>query len=80
MYDLAKRKVDDLGRIVLPVEVRREMGIGLKDELAIYVKDGNIVLKKAHSSCIMCQTIYNLTIINNNYLCSDCILKIKETV
>lgn len=40
------RKVDELGRVVIPIELRRNLGIAEKDSLEIYVDDDNIVLKK----------------------------------
>ncbi len=40
------RKVDELGRVVLPIELRRNMGIEIKDSLEIFVEDNMIVLKK----------------------------------
>ena len=48
------RKVDDLGRIVLPVEMRRMFGIRPGDELEIAVDDGAILLRKIESSCVFC--------------------------
>ncbi|MCR2823365.1 AbrB/MazE/SpoVT family DNA-binding domain-containing protein [Lederbergia panacisoli] len=40
------RKVDELGRVVIPIELRRTLGIGEKDALEIYVDDDKIILKK----------------------------------
>jgi AbrB family transcriptional regulator, transcriptional pleiotropic regulator of transition state genes len=40
------RKVDELGRVVIPIELRRTLGIAEKDALEIYVDDERIVLKK----------------------------------
>lgn len=40
------RKLDDLGRIVIPIELRRTMDIGLRDTLEIFVEDDKIILKK----------------------------------
>ena len=40
------RKVDELGRVVLPIELRRNMGIEIKDSLEIFVEEDSIVLKK----------------------------------
>lgn len=40
------RKVDELGRVVIPIELRRTLGINEKDALEIYVDDDRIVLKK----------------------------------
>ena len=48
------RKVDELGRIVLPIELRRTMNIDVKDALEIYVDGDQIVLKKYEPSCIFC--------------------------
>ena len=42
------RKLDDLGRIVIPIELRRTMDIGLRDTLEIFVEDDKIILKKYH--------------------------------
>jgi transcriptional pleiotropic regulator of transition state genes len=42
------RKVDNLGRIVLPVELRKNLNINIGDPLEIYVEDDNIILKKYH--------------------------------
>ena len=48
------RKVDELGRIVLPIELRRTLDIAEKDALEIYVDGSTIVLKKYRPSCIFC--------------------------
>ena len=48
------RRVDDLGRIVLPVEIRRGFGIVQRDELEIYVDNDRIVLEKFEPKCIFC--------------------------
>ena len=80
MKEVAKRKVDELGRIVLPVEVRRELGIDEKDELSIFVNDGEIILKKAQPTCALCKTVDDLAVVDNKSICLNCIAKIKETV
>ena len=48
------RKVDELGRIVLPIELRRTMGIDVKDALEIYVEGDTIMLRKYEPSCVFC--------------------------
>ncbi len=55
------RKVDELGRIVIPVELRRKFGIDIKDSMEIYTEDNCIILKKYEPSCIFCamQRIYS---------------------
>ena len=48
------RKVDELGRIVLPIEMRRTLDIAEKDALEIYVEGSSVILKKYKPSCIFC--------------------------
>ena len=54
------RKVDELGRIVIPIELRRTLDIGIKDSLEIYVEDDQIILKKYMPACSFC----NLSLIH----------------
>ena len=48
------RKVDELGRIVLPIELRRTMDIAEKDAIEIYVDGASIILRKYEPTCIFC--------------------------
>ena len=48
------RKVDELGRVVLPIELRRTLDIAEKDALEIYVDESSIILKKYEPACIFC--------------------------
>ena len=48
------RKVDELGRIVLPIELRRTLDIAEKDSLEIYMDGPSIILKKYQPACIFC--------------------------
>ena len=50
------RKIDELGRIVLPIELRRTLDIAERDELEIYLDDDKVVLKKYEPSCIFCNS------------------------
>ena len=54
------RKVDELGRIVLPIELRRTLEIAEKDSLEIYVDGSSIVLKKYEPSCVFCNDAKNV--------------------
>ena len=73
------RQVDDLGRIVLPIELRRKMDINIKDPLEIYVENDAIILKKYQAGCIFCG---NAQIINfqGKNICPDCIKKMYEQI
>ena len=48
------RKVDELGRIVLPIELRRTLDIAERDELEIYMENDRIILQKFEPACVFC--------------------------
>lgn len=50
------RKVDELGRIVLPIEMRRTLDIAEKDTLEIYVEGDSIILRKFQAACVFCDS------------------------
>ncbi len=72
------RKVDELGRIVLPIEMRRTLNIEEKDSLEIYVEGDNVILRKYQATCIFCESTKNLINFNNKNLCPECLNKLKE--
>ena len=72
------RKVDELGRIVLPIELRRTLGIAEKDALEIYVDGENIVLKKYEPACIFCNNAKDIIVFKNRNIYSKCISELKE--
>ena len=67
------RRVDELGRIVLPIETRRILGIGEKDPLEIYRDHDVIVLKKYEASCIFCGSTEDNIIFQDKPVCRRCI-------
>lgn len=72
------RKVDELGRIVLPIELRRTLDIDIKDSLEIYVDDSRIILKKYEPTCIFCGEGNNISNYCDKNICKDCLEKIKN--
>ena len=72
------RKVDELGRIVLPIEMRRTLDIAEKDELEIFVENDRIVLQKYEPSCIFCTSSRCLITFRGKNICKDCLEKLKE--
>ncbi len=72
------RKVDDLGRIVLPIEIRKTLDIGEKDSLEIFIDEDRIVLQKYQPACTFCNRIDNIVYFNNKRVCAACIAKMKE--
>ena len=72
------RKVDELGRIVLPIEMRRTLDISEKDSLEIYVDGESVILKKYHPSCIFCNNADELTSFKGRNVCRKCLQGMKE--
>lgn len=74
------RKVDELGRIVLPIEMRRTLDIAEKDPLEIYVDGESIILRKYEVSCIFCDSTKNLIDFDGRYICPECAKKIAKKI
>ena len=71
------RKVDDLGRFVLPIEIRRSLDIKENDALEIFTDDNRIILQKYHPACVFCNNADRVVYFNNKRICEDCLEKIK---
>ncbi len=71
------RKVDELGRIVLPIEMRRTLDIAEKDALEIYVDGDNIILRKYQPTCIFCDNAKGVISFKGKNVCPDCISKLR---
>lgn len=72
------RKIDELGRIVLPMELRRTLDILHNDPMEIYTEDDKIILKKFQISCVFCGNPENVTEFKDKAICSDCIKNLME--
>lgn len=73
------RKVDQLGRIVLPIELRRTLDIDIKDALEIYVDGEEIILKKYTPDCLFCGENHNdLVNFKGKWICKSCLEDFKE--
>ena len=72
------RRVDELGRIVLPAEIRQAMDIKIKDSLEIYTEGEMIILKKYQQSCVFCRESDNLLTFAEKRVCPECLKKLKE--
>ncbi|MGI6685382.1 MAG: AbrB/MazE/SpoVT family DNA-binding domain-containing protein [Bacillota bacterium] len=66
------RKVDELGRVVLPIELRRTLGIDEKDALEIYVDSERIILKKYEPACIFCGSAEDVQNFKGKNVCREC--------
>ncbi len=66
------RMVDELGRVVLPIELRRYLELGNKDPLEIYVDGATIILRKYQPSCIFCGEAKDVTTFMGRNVCKEC--------
>ena len=72
------RKVDELGRIVLPIELRRTLGIEEKDRIEIFVDGESIILRKYQPACIFCDHAKDIINYKGKNICPDCIRAMNE--
>ena len=71
------RKIDDLGRIVLPIEQRRILEIGERDSLEIFIEDNMLILKKYQPACIFCGNAKDVMTFKGRNICPNCIHEIN---
>ena len=71
------RQMDSLGRIVLPIELRRTLDIAQKDSLEIFVEGNQIILKKYEPTCIFCENSRNIVSFKGKNICPACLKELK---
>ena len=72
------RKLDELGRVVIPKEIRNKLDIEEKDPIEIYIDGNSIILKKFESGCIFCNNSKDLSTFKDKLICSKCLDKITN--
>ena len=72
------RKVDELGRIVLPIELRRTLGIDEKDALEIYVDGSSVILRKYEPSCVFCGDAGDVVSYKGKNICHNCLKEMES--
>ncbi len=73
------RKIDELGRVTLPSELRKTLDIDVKDGLEIFIEGNTIVLKKYEPSCIFCGNARNVINYREKNICLECLDELKLT-
>lgn len=66
------RPIDDLGRIVLPIEIRKTLELSPKDSVEIFIDGNRIVLQKYQPGCIFCGNHEELTYYKGKLVCHEC--------
>lgn len=72
------RKIDELGRIVLPMELRRILNIDIKDALEIYTEEDRIILKKYEPCCIFCGEAKGTVYFKDKIICKECKKELED--
>lgn len=72
------RKLDELGRIVIPRELRRTLDIKEKDSLEIFVDGDQIILRKYEPACVFCGQADGVNSVHGKNICPECIARISQ--
>ena len=72
------RRVDELGRIVLRIEMRRTLDIAERDSLEIYVDGSSVILKKYAPSCIFCNEDTGIHTFHGKNICANCLSELRR--
>jgi AbrB family transcriptional regulator, transcriptional pleiotropic regulator of transition state genes len=74
----ATRRMDQLGRVVVPAEFRRTMGIREGDLIEVTAEDGRVILRKVAPECALCGRPDDLIHLHAKHLCRDCVQEIRH--
>ncbi len=72
------RKLDELGRVVIPKEIRNKLDIEEKDPIEIYLEGTSIILRKFETGCIFCNNSKDLVSFKDKLICKKCLSKMTE--
>jgi transcriptional pleiotropic regulator of transition state genes len=72
------RKVDELGRVVIPIELRRTLDINIKDPLEIFTDGDRIILRKYEPACVFCGNASNVVKFMGKNVCRECLESMRE--
>ena len=73
------RKIDELGRIVLPIETRRRLNLEPKDPVEIFVEKDRVVIKKYEPACIFCGDMNDIVEFKDRRICKKCLAEIADS-
>ena len=72
------RQLDSLGRIVVPIGLRRTLDIGPKDMLEIFVEGNSVILRKYEPDCLFCGGSRELSPYRDKMICARCLKELKQ--
>jgi AbrB family transcriptional regulator, transcriptional pleiotropic regulator of transition state genes len=71
------RRIDELGRFVIPKELRNTLGIDNKDPLELFIHGDQIVLRKYQRGCIFCNQMDSINQFRGHIICDDCVKNLQ---
>ena len=71
------KKIDEMGRVVIPKDIRQAINVDHGDVLQFFVEDDSIIMKKFSDACVFCGSDESLTELNGKHVCAECIAKLK---
>ncbi len=72
------RKIDSVGRFVVPIELRNVLELSNNDSIEIFTDEDKIILKKYQPACIFCGNADNITYFKGKLICKDCLEELKN--
>lgn len=72
------RRVDDLGRVVIPKEIRSSLEVNEKDQVEFFVEGNNVIIQKYEEKCCFCGSTDNLCEYKSKLICKNCFSNIKN--
>ncbi len=79
MAYISYKKIDEVGRVVLPKDIRKEMDLHINDMLKIDIDNGKIIITKADKSCIFCGKTSSLKSYLGKTVCESCIKELNNS-
>ncbi len=74
MKENITRKLDELGRIVIPSDFRKKLDVKTGDRLRVELVDNTLILQKSIPTCVLCGKAEDLNYESHNkYICEDCL-------
>ena len=73
------RKIDNLGRVVIPIELRNNLGVAVKDSMEIYVDGEQIILQKYTPACLFCDNATDIVSYMGKNIRRDCLAKLNAS-
>lgn len=71
------KRIDEMGRIVIPKNVRQTINVTTGDSLQFFIDGDGIVMKKFSSACEFCGSDNDLTELKGKYICAECVSHLK---